>query len=314
MMNAERTALRQEIRGRQARWLRFLERLDARAAEFAAAASAELARTRQSDPDPDKAALTRLLSAVCTQLKGLRDKADKVFDDQILDFSYELREAVDVHDPLRREVDEFMSACRAAHNRFNENARRLEGDLRREAEGDLELEYQAALASFDQAKDQFFCQTCGARLEIERLFFIETHVACGYCGALHNFQPGAQARWVQHMAHDLAARRCAGQLAKYEAEKDRERLLYSQAHELKLSSVGRSEREKAAIGQEIARLDRLRIEAAQNAPRLYLGYRRAVYDQLNLILPEFRDHHERCFREESRSAAEGPELTEGIAK
>ncbi|MDR1512106.1 MAG: hypothetical protein LBS56_01290 [Propionibacteriaceae bacterium] len=303
-MSAEPNDIRHELAHRQARWLDFLSRLEVKATEFADAAQTELVRVRRADPDPHKSSHTRLLSAASGQLDGLRDKAQTTWEGQILDFRQQAREVVGAHDPVSRELDEFMGVCRGAHERFEDALLALGRRLRQTAEDDLEMEYQALLASFASSRDQFSCQTCGARLEIERLFFIEVHVACSYCGALHNFKPGAEARRVQSIARDLAVRRCAGALAAHTAEKDEERRLHHETHQLRLSAIGRDERTKAQIEQEIARLEQIRVQAVRDAPLLRTRYLRAVYDQLNLLLPEFRDHHERRFAKEAGSIAE----------
>jgi hypothetical protein len=303
-MSDEPNDIRHELAHRQARWLDFLSRLEAKATEFADAAKAELVRVRRADPDPNKSSHGRLLSAASGQIDGLRDKAQTTWDGQIVDFRYQLREVIDAHDPLSRELDEFMGVCRGAYERFEDALLALDRQLRQTAEDDLEMEYQAILDSFASSRNQFSCRTCGARLEIERLFFIEVHVACSYCGALHNFKPGAEARRVQSIARDLAVRRCAGALAEHTAEKDKERRLHHEAHQLRLSAIGRDEKTKARIEQEVAGLEQIRVQAVRDAPLLHARYLRAVYDQLNLILPEFRDHHERRFAKETGSVVE----------
>ncbi|MDR1634311.1 MAG: hypothetical protein LBS27_05210 [Bifidobacteriaceae bacterium] len=303
-MSAESNDIRQELTDRHDRWLNFLRRLEDRATEFANAAKAELVQVRRTDPDPHKASHGRLLSAAFGQIDQIREKAHTTWEDQIVDFRYQVRELIDIHDPVSRQLDEFMSVCTDAYERFEDTLRALDHELRQTAEEDLETEYQAILDSFQSSRNQFSCRTCGAQLEIERLFFIEVHISCSYCGALHNFKPGADARRIQFIARDLAVRRSAGVLADHTAEKDKERRLYHEIHELKLSAIGRDEKTKAQIEQEIAGLEQLRVQAVLNAPLLHKRYLRAVYDQLNLILPEFREHHERRFVEETGSVIE----------
>jgi signal transduction histidine kinase len=294
--------LQEAIEETEKRWFTFLTRLEERAKEFAAAAATELDELRKSDTDIYKAAYNRALSGVCGELETILDKARDVREEKIVDFKYELRETINAHHPLSRRLSEFVSVCEEAHQRFEKTLHDLLDALRDAGADDLEREYQAIIDSFNAKKDSFRCSQCGAILPMERLFFIEVHIACESCGAQNNFQPSSQARSLQFIANDIARKRCENLHKEYENEKQKERDIYKRMHELKLSTVGKSDKEKAAIEKERERLEAQRQEAIDNAPKLYVKYLRTFYDELNAILPEFREHHEKRFFEESRAS------------
>ncbi|MDR2625729.1 MAG: hypothetical protein LBC37_05295 [Zoogloeaceae bacterium] len=203
---------------------------------------------------------------------------------------------------MSRRLHAFVSVCEEAHDRFTKTITSLSDGLRNASAEDLEKEYQAILESFNAEKNSFKCSQCGAILPMERLFFMEVHIACASCGAQNNFQPSSQARNLQFIANDLARKRCENLYEEYANERQKERDIYRRSHELKLSTIGKSDKEKSAIEKERERLAAQRQEAIDNAPKLYIKYLRAFYDELNVILPEFRDHHERRFLEERRAS------------
>ncbi|MDR1911188.1 MAG: hypothetical protein LBQ52_02430 [Helicobacteraceae bacterium] len=291
--------LRAEIEDRQKRWFAFINKLEERAKELFDEAIPQLRALRKSDEDIYKSNYNKTLSGVCGQLSAIRSKAFNAKDKEIIDFHYYAEDKIPSSHSLAKKLDKFWYDANAEFERFDKEIYKLDRRLLEDAENDLESEYQEIIDSFNAQKDQFKCSQCGANLQIERIFFIDAHIACNVCAAQNSFEPSSQARKLQFIANDLAKKRCKPLLKAYEDEDQKERDLYQQARELKLSAIHESQRRKSEIEKEIDRLNKLREEAIENAPRLYKVYLRAVCDELNKILPEFKEHHEKMYIEQS---------------
>ncbi|MDR2034854.1 MAG: hypothetical protein LBP89_09585 [Helicobacteraceae bacterium] len=291
--------LREEIEDRQTRWFAFTNKLEERAKELFDEALPQLRALRKSDEDIYKSNYNKALSGVCGQLSAIRDKAFKAKDKEIVDFNYYAKDKIPSSHSLSKKLDKFWYDANEEFERFDMAIYELDKRLLEDAENDLEGEYQEIIDSFNAQKGNFKCSQCGATLQIERIFFIDVNVACGVCASQNSFEPSSQARRLQFIANDLAKKRCKPLLKAYEEEEQKERDLYQQAHELRLNAIHESARRKAEIEKERDRLNKLREEAIKNAPRLYSLYLRAVCDELNKILPEFKEHHEKMYIEQS---------------
>jgi len=70
-----------------------------------------------------------------------------------------------------------------------------------------------------------------------------------------------------------------------------------QAHELQLSLIHETNNHIIQEKQQaVARLEEQRQEAVLKAPELMEAYHRSVFDELNRLLPDLREHHEKFYR------------------
>jgi hypothetical protein len=279
--------LRSQITNTQERWLTFLQKLENRAKELHEAAFTELANLRKTD----KKAHYKMLFGVCGQFEAIRSKAYDTKESEITDLYYCLKDDIGVSHPLFETLYKFRNICYERFDDFEKTLNGLDQSLRDDSNEDLEGEYQKILKN--AAKEKFFCSQCGHPLVVERIFFIAVHIACGACGSQNTLEPSSHARSLQYIAKDLAAKRCKHLLTASENEKQKERDLYMQAHKLKLSAIHESDKE--VIQKKIDAINLKRDEALKNSRRIYGEYLRAYCDEMNKMLPDFKDHHEKIY-------------------
>jgi hypothetical protein len=289
--------LQRKMDEQQGRWLTFLEKLENRAKELYDTALPELNALKRADDDPNKAAYHKVLSGVCGQISTIASKARDTHEKEVLDFYYYMREDIKALHPLAKNLTDFRDICREKFNEFETLMNNLEKKLREETRDEVEEEYAKIIESFNVAKSKFLCSQCGYLLPIERIFFISVHIPCPACGAQNTLEPGRDARNLQFIAEKLAQKRCEPLLDAYNNEKQNERDLYHKAHAIKLDAIHKSDKEKAIAKEQIEAINLERSLFIKNAPHLYNKYLRAVCDEMNGILPEFRAHHEKFYLE-----------------
>ncbi|MDR2122470.1 MAG: hypothetical protein LBP34_05025 [Flavobacteriaceae bacterium] len=277
----------------------FLDKLNKRAEELYNAALPELNALKKNDDDPNKSTYNKILSGICGQLDLIRSKAYHAHDQEILDFYYCLRRSeITSSHPLSRSLDNFREICYESFNEFEQSLYEMRDRLREEKREEIEEEYAKIIDSFNVAKDKFRCSQCGHLLPVERIFFISVHIPCPACNTQNTLEPGRQARNLQFIAKKLAEKRCEHLLAAYRNEKQNERDLYHKAHAIKLDSIHKSDKDKAIAKKQMEDINLERERSIKNAPHLYAAYLRAVCDEMNDILPEFKAHHEKIYFEQ----------------
>jgi rubrerythrin len=291
--------LRIQIDERRERWFVFIDKLNTRAEELYLAAIPELNALKESDDDPNKSTYYKVLSGVCGQLDNMRSKACDTQDKEIADFYDYLRhsEITALH-PLMRYLDDFRNDCYDRLTEFEQSINTKTDKLRKEKRDDIEDEYAKIIDSFNADKDKFRCSQCGHLLPVERIFFLSVHIPCPACGTQNTLEPGRNARNLQFIAKKLAEKRCEHLLDAYQNEIQNERDLYFKAHNIKLDSIHKNDKEKAIAQEQIEAIHAERKRSIENAPRLYNVYLRALYDEMNRILPEFKEHHEKLYLEQ----------------
>ncbi|MDR2638225.1 MAG: hypothetical protein LBC09_00125 [Helicobacteraceae bacterium] len=287
--------LRNQITQQQSRWLLFIDKLTARAKELYEPARAELTALRKSDNDPYKTLTNKVLSGVCGQLGSIRKKAYDAHEKEIIDFYYCLKDEIAMTHPLFDTLYAFRTICLERFGELEKMLLYMEQSLREDAEADLEDEYNKIIDDFNKTKENLRCSQCGHSLPIDRVFFIAVHIACPACGAQNTLEPGSQARSLQFIANDLAAKRSKPLLEASQQAKDEERDLYAKAHSMKLDAIHKDDKAKAAVKKEIELIDAERERLIARSRELYDKYLRAVCDEMNKIIPDFKDHHEKVY-------------------
>lgn len=287
-----------ELNETQERWFVFLDKMEAKMEELCTAAIPELKEVLASDEDPYKRTFLKVQSGVNGQLENIRKKVYDTYDEKINDTYNYFSSQVSVLQPEYATLNHFRTACSDRYHKiFDEKYQHWSEEIRNTAKRDLEVEYRKILAEFEAVKDQFNCKKCGSQLTIEKIFFISTYISCPYCQTQNTFEPGTQARNLQFLSRDLAEQRTAPLYAAYEREKERERELYHQNHELKLSTIHEKDRKVLAQKQaEMEDLEKQRQQAIKNAPVLYQEYLRAMYDEWNRITPDLKEHNEKMYQ------------------
>ncbi len=287
------------------RFFVFLEKLEAKTKELAEAAVLELTAMRQNDPDPYKREYGRMLSAVRGQMSHIRQKASGVQDEKINGFYYQVNHQIGALSAHQHQLYNFLQACRDRYEQFEQYHRSYENKISATDQEALELKYQAILQEYESIKNKFTCKQCGSPIAVDKVFFITTYIQCPACQTQNTFEPSTQAKGLEMLGRGLAEQRTAGMLRAHNEEKEKERTLYHQIHELKLSLI--HERDKHVRMQKTAQMEQLeqqRQDAIRNAPLLYEKYLRAMFDEWNSIVPDLTEQNEKFYRrllEEFRS-------------
>jgi DNA-directed RNA polymerase subunit RPC12/RpoP len=281
----------------QQRFFVFLEKLEAKTRELADAAIPELNSMRQNDSDPYKRTYGRMLSAVRGQLSHIRQKASEVEAEKVNGFYYQVHAHIGALSKHHHLLNTFRQECRDRYQQFEQLHRSYEEKILATDWEDLELKYRAILQEYETIKNSFRCRQCSSPITIDKIFFITTYIQCPACQTQNTFEPSSQAKGLEMLGRSLAEQRTAGMLQAYEAEKEKERALYHQLHELKLSLIHEKDKkviaEKTALQQQLAAQ---REEAICQAPLLYEQYLRAMFDEWNSIVPDLAEQNEKFYR------------------
>ncbi|MBE8726701.1 hypothetical protein [Flavobacterium hungaricum] len=286
-----------ELQESEQRWFVFLEKLESKVEELAAAAIPELKQVLQEDEDLYKRTFQRVYAGVNGQLKNIREKARDVYEEKILDTYYNFNAQVSVLSKHHGLVSNFRNTCSDRHNKFEEHCEYWSTEIEKTQERDLEIEYQKILNEFETIKDKFNCTQCGGGITIEKIFLIETYISCPYCKTQNTFAPSTQGRNLQNIARGLAEQRTAHLLEEFETENNKERELYHQRHELSLSLIHESDPKiRNEVETKMKELEEQRQFVIQNAPKLHRVYLRAMYDEWNKITPDLKEHNEKMYQ------------------
>lgn len=288
--------LQQHLQATEQRLDTFLARLTQRAQELLNGFEQEAANIRRNDTLYGQA-YSRFLAATRGQVQKLREKVKEVEDSQITPVFYtHCTQASD--SSFSAVVYEWRNRCQAKILQWEEQLYASESAAIERAEWqDYETVFQNHLNQYNTEKEKVVCKQCGAKLAIHQVYYYTVYVTCSFCQTQNIFNPGTSARQLEDTARKLAEQRSRPLLEQQQFYQQRGRDLYMQAHELQLSLI--HEKNKQVIQekqQAIVRLEEQRQEAVVKAPQLMEAYHRSVFDELNNLLPDLREHHEKFYR------------------
>jgi hypothetical protein len=281
----------------QERWFSFLEKLEVKMEELCTVAIPELKELLETDDDMYKRTFHKVQSGIKGQLENIRKKAYDTYEEKVNDVYASINSEINVLHPSHSLLSNFRTACSDRYHKvFEEKYQDWCAQIAATSEADLEIEYQKIIADYENVKNKFTCKQCGGAIQIEKIFFMSTYVACSACQTQNTFEPSTQARNLQNIARGLAEQRTAELLEIYEIEYALERELYHQQHVLKISINHEMPKKEVAEKQaEINAFEKRRQEAIRAAPIIYQQYLRAMYDALNKIIPDLKEHHEKMY-------------------
>lgn len=276
------------------RWFLFLEKLEQKIEELCQAAIPELKDLMATDDDIYKRTFERFYRGINGQMDNIRQKVSDTYEEKIIKLYESIKCEVNALHPNARVLSEFRSVCsKRYHTDFEEKFQYWQNQLEKTHESDLEIEYNKTVLDYESTKDNFNCSQCGAKITIEKIFFITTYLPCSHCQTQNTFEPSTQARMIQNFAKELAQQRTSHLYELFVAEENKERDLYHKRHELSLTII--HEKDKNVL-QEMQDLENQRQKAITNAPKIYHNYLRAMYDELNKIMPDLKNHHEQLYK------------------
>lgn len=282
-----------QIQENQQRFFDFLDKMEVRMQELTDAAIPELTEMRNSTEESFKMDFHRMKSGIDGQLENIRKKVYDVHDEKILDLYQEIKHDYSPKDKDREVLDAFRNECRSRYNLFEDKFQKSSNAVNATDYEDYEIAYQKVLAEYAAIKDKFHCKQCGSPISIEKIFFINVHLACSACQTQNTFEPSTQARMVQHFAQDLAHQRAVDLYEKYKIESEKERLFYHEMHPLKLSlNFEKDAKIKSETESKIADLEAKRQESIQNTPIFHKDYLHKKYAEWKKITPDMEAHLE----------------------
>lgn len=287
-----------ELNDNRERWFVFLDKLEAKMQELCEAAIPELETMFAQDDDLYKRTYGRMLSGIQGQLSQVREKARAVQEEKVYGFYATLSHRISVLSPQHGLLEEYRAACNDRfENGFETAYHRWRERLETTGTEDLEAQYQEIIREYGTLAGSFRCKQCGSPLSIDRMYFISTYIACPACQTQNVFEPSTRAKNLELLGRKLAEQRCAGLLAAHEQEKEKERELYHQRHELSLSTIHEKDRGRLQrIREQMDELERQRREAIAKAPVLYEQYLRAMFDEWNKIVPDLTEQNEKFYQ------------------
>lgn len=294
-----------QIQENKQRFMDFLEKLEIKMQELTDAAVPELTEMRNSTEESYKMDFHRMKSGIDGQLENIRKKVYDVHDEKILDLYNEIKHDYSPKDKDREVLDAFRNDCRSRYNFFEEKYQAARAAIDATDYEDYEIAYQKVLDEYAAIKDKFHCKQCGSPISIEKIFFINVHLACSACQTQNTFEPSTQAKMVQHFAQDLAHQRATNLYEKYKIESEKERLYYHEMHPLKLSlHFEKNAKIKSETEAKIADLEAKRQESIQNTPIFHKDYLHKKYAEWIKITPDMEAHLETRLQNELASIEE----------
>lgn len=221
---------------------RFFQQLEQRAAEVAEEAKESAQLLADADTDPYKRSYLQFKGAILHQLTAIIQKGSDTYQHKI----------------IPQASSQQMMVLNQIFQHWNQQTLQLMTQLFEQVEErDLEKEYAAIMAEYQDVIEDFTCRQCGADLQIDQFYFTATYLPCPFCQTQNTFDPGTRARQVEHMAQRLAEARCKDAYLIYREKKSTE-------------------------GQAAAR-DR------------YAEYVQAVVAEMNRILPGIEKQHQNYY-------------------
>ena len=180
----------------------FIEKLTERAESLAEETSDAIQEIYDEDADPYKRSFGNFLMGVKGQFKGIIDKAEEVFKQQIKPHAPsflktqtpegELQEQWfrKIHDDFEKWKDKMRDLAESIENQMKKPS--------------AEEKLHEIVEEYNAVKDKFHCSQCGANLEIKELYFISTYITCPYCQTQNTFVPSDKMREFEFVAKDFA--------------------------------------------------------------------------------------------------------------
>ena len=180
----------------------FIEKLTERAESLAEETRGAIQEIYDEDADPYKRSFGNFLMGVKGQFKGIIDKAEEVFKQQIKPHAPsflktqtpegELQEQWfrKIHDDFEKWKDKMRDLADSIENHVKKPS--------------AEEKLREIVEEYNAVKDKFHCSQCGANLEIKELYFISTYITCPYCQTQNTFVPSDKMREFEFVAKDFA--------------------------------------------------------------------------------------------------------------
>lgn len=197
------------------RWFSFLQKLEDRMDELGSASVTELKAMRDQSGDLFDRDLYQVQSGIIGQLSQMESKLRDVYEKQVYPFYNQLLNQLENEGLPGSMAYEFREACRDRQNLFEAARDKWRQQLDQAVKPDNEAAYQRILEEYEQVKNKFKCQQCGAGINISKIYFTPTYLQCPACSTQNTFHPSSLTQSLPHLARSLAEERTAHLLEAY---------------------------------------------------------------------------------------------------
>ena len=275
------------------RWFNFLEKLEQKLQDLCEESLPVLEETLRTDTDLYKRQFGLMQSGILGQIENIREKAYETNDNKINHYFSDLTRYIEPSSSLYKPAYNLKHECSDRyHKTFDEKLQYWRNKISNISEGNLEEKYQNIVDEYENLKDKLNCSQCGANVPVTKMYFITAYLTCPSCQTQNTFDPSTEAKGLEQLGRELAKERTAHLLENHNLEKNKERELYHEAHNLKLSYNHQTDKKTVSQKeQQIAELEKQRQESIANAPKLYEVYLKAFYNEWNKLVPDLTEHN-----------------------
>lgn len=190
------------MRDLEQRFRVFIEKLTERAESLAEETRGAIQEIYDEDADPYKRSFGNFLMGVKGQFKGIIDKAEEVFKQQIKPHALSFLKTQTPEGELQ---EEWFRKIHDDFEKWKDKMRDLADSIENQVKKpSAEEKLREIVEEYNAVKDKFHCSQCGANLEIKELYFISTYITCPYCQTQNTFVPSDKMRGFEFVAKDFA--------------------------------------------------------------------------------------------------------------
>jgi RNA polymerase-binding transcription factor DksA len=285
-----------EMKEIEERWKAFVQKMQQRVNELGEAAIPELEQAFKDDAENDTNNYHRIRSGIAGQIRGMKDKANDVYEEKVNNFYIDYKEDTPHSNPARELLDDFRTNNHDLLNEFEQSCDKWIDKAEATEVENPEEKYQNILDTYEGLKEKFKCSQCGGKIKIERIYFISTYLHCGHCQTQNTFDPGTTIKELEWVTRSLAEARTKHILDASVNADEQERELYSKIHNLSLDSkFENNAAKKANMLAQMEELETQRKKCKSEAPELYKKYLRAMFDEWHRLMPDMKEQNERVY-------------------
>ena len=180
----------------------FIEKLAERAESLAEETRDAIQEIYDEDADPYKRSFGNFLMGVKGQFKGIIDKAEEVFKQQIKPHAPSFLKTQTPEGELQ---EQWFRKIHDDFEKWKDKMRDLADSIENQVKKpSAEEKLREIVEEYNAVKDKFHCSQCGANLEIKELYFISTYITCPYCQTQNTFVPSDKMREFEFVTKDFA--------------------------------------------------------------------------------------------------------------
>ncbi|ACU63766.1 hypothetical protein [Chitinophaga pinensis] len=288
--------IKSELAALESRLDNFLAKLNDRIDLLIAGFIAEAPAIMATD-DRFGQAYYRFSSGIKGQATNMREKVREVMETQIEPAYSRYSDILSAGSDAYRLVHEWRHRCaEKANNWEDELQHRMDAATEQVERKNYEPIFLDMVNQYMQQCKSVLCTQCGDNLQIAQVYYHSAYVNCPSCNTQNIFEPGVIARDLEQNARKLAEQRSKHFMDAHEQKRAEEEALYQQMHNLQLKmSFQELQAKSGPLYAQLLALNNQRVAAEDEIPAQLDKYYRNIFDELNGLLPDLKEHHEKFF-------------------